>query len=267
VIWEVTRATARRDYLLERSYHFQLTMRYISTIFGVLMFYFIGRLVGNAAELQQYGGEYFSFALIGLIVMALANTGVRQVSRTFTGESSSRTLEILLTAPTPLGSIIAGSLVVPFALSGINVAVYLVVGFLLGGVSYTIGGSLLALPILILTVGTFVAVGITSAAFLVLTRRGEPFSTLMMQTTNVLAGTVFPVAVLPGYLQVAAHLLPAFYGLRALRAVLLSNGGLDAVWSDVLILLAFNVVLLPLAMWALHGSLRVARRLGTLASS
>lgn len=230
------------------------------------MFFFIGRLVGEAEELQQYGGEYFDFALIGLIVMSFASTAAQQVSRTFTGESSAPTLEILLTAPARLGSIIAGSLTIPFALTSITAGVYLLMGLLLGGVNYSIGGSLLAIPILTLTVGTFVALGVASAAFLVLTRRGEPFTNLALQTTNLLAGTLFPVAVLPGVLQVLSHLLPAFYGLRALREVLLSGGGFADIWHDILILLGFNVVLLGVSMWMLHKALRLAKRLGTLAS-
>lgn len=264
--WQTLIAITWRDLLLERSYQFQLAMRYVSTFFTVVVFFFIGRLVGDADELGAYGGDYFEFALIGLILMSLATIALSQVSHTFTGESSSRTLELLLASSTPLKSVIAGSLVVPFGLGAVNLGIYLGVGFALGGVNYPLGGSLLAVPILALTILTYVALGIMSAAFLVLTRRGEPFSTLALQMTNVLAGTVFPVEVLPSALQVVSRLFPAFYGLRALRAVLLTGAGIDAVWRDVLILVAFNVVLLPVSMWTLGRALSVAKRLGTLSS-
>lgn len=51
-----------------------------------------------------------------------------------------------------------------------------------------------------------------------------------------------------------------------LRAILLADAGLSAIWQDVLILLGFNLVLIPSSIWALNGALRVGRRLGTLAS-
>ncbi|MEX1133487.1 MAG: ABC transporter permease [Acidimicrobiia bacterium] len=260
-------AITRRDARLELSYHFQLTMRYVSTVFVVAVFFFIGKLVGDAEPLEQFQGGYFAFALIGLVVMGLAAIGLREVSRTFTGEASAGTLEILLASPTPLSLILAGSLVIPFGLGLIDTSIYLLIGRTLGGVVYTLPGPLLAAPILVLTIGTFVAVGILATAFLVLTRRGEPFTILALQATNLLAGTLYPVEVLPEPLQIAAHLVPAFYGLRALREVLLSGAGLESIWDEALILLAFNVVLLPLSMWALRRALRLARTTGTLASS
>ena len=266
-IWGQVGAITRRDAQLELSYHFQLTMRYVSTVFAVAVFFFIGRLVGDAEQLEQFRGGYFAFALIGLVVTGLAAVGLREVSRTFTGEASAGTLEILLASPTPLSSILAGSLVVPFGLGLVEMGVYLLVGWALGGVVYTFHGVLLAIPLLVLTIGTFVAIGVLATAFLVLTRRGEPFTLLSLQATNLLAGTVFPVAVLPESLQVVAHLIPAFYGLSAMRAVLLSGAGLGTIWDEALVLVGFNVILLPLSMWALRSSLRLARTTGTLASA
>lgn len=266
-VWARITAVTRRDARIELSYHFQLGMRYFSTVLSVAMFFFIGKLVREAPELDRFRGGYFAFALIGLVVIAFATIAVREVGRTFTTEASAGTLEILLAGPTPLSSIIAGSLVIPLGIGVTDMAIYLGVGLLLGGVAYTLGGALLALPILGLTTLTFVAIGIFAAAFLVLTRRGEPFGLLALGATSLLAGTLFPVALLPEPLQVLAHLLPAFYGLNAIRSVLLAGVGIEAVWDEMLILVAFNLVLLPLSMWALRASLRQARILGTLVSS
>jgi len=266
-IWDQVGAITRRDAQLELSYHFQLTMRYVSTVFAAAVFFFIGKLVGDFEPLDPFQGGYFAFALIGLTVTGLAVVGLRETSRTFTGEASAGTLEILLASPTPLCTILGGSLVVPFGFGLIETAIYLLIGWTLGGVVYTFQGLLLAVPILVLTIGTFVAVGILATAFLVLTRRGEPFTILVLQATNLLAGTLYPVEVLPEPLQIAAHFVPAFYGLRALRAVLLSGAGLESIWTDALILLGFNLVLLPLSMWALRSALRLARTTGTLASA
>jgi ABC-2 type transport system permease protein len=266
-VWSQISAITRRDARIELSYHFQLAMRYFSTLLSVALFFFIGKLVRDAPELEQYSGGYFSFALIGLIVTAFATIALREVSRTFTTEASAGTLEILLAGPTPLSSIIAGSLVVPFGIGVTDMVIYLAAGFFFGGVEYTLWGSLLAIPILILTILSFVAVGIFATAFLVLTKRGEPFSLLVLGATSLLAGTLFPVSLLPAPLQALSRLLPAYYGLNALREVLLAGAGLEAVWDEILVLVAFNLVLLPLSMWALRRSLREARVLGTLVSS
>jgi ABC-2 type transport system permease protein len=266
-LWSRISAITRRDARIELSYHFQLAMRYFSTLLSVAVFFFIGKLVRGAPELEPYSGGYFAFALIGLVVTAFATIALREVSRTFTTEASAGTLEILLAGPTPLSSIIAGSLVVPLGIGVTDMVIYLAAGFFLGGVAYTLWGALLAIPILVLTILSFVAVGIFATAFLVLTRRGEPLSFFVLGATSLLAGTLFPVALLPEPLQALARLFPAFYGLNALRAVLLGGAGLEAVWDEILVLVIFNLVLFPMSMWVLRQSLRQARVLGTLVSS
>jgi ABC-2 type transport system permease protein len=266
-LWSRISAITRRDARIELSYHFQLAMRYFTTLLSVAIFFFIGKLVRGAPELEPYSGGYFAFALIGLVVTAFATIALREVSRTFTTEASAGTLEILLAGPTPLSSIIAGSLVVPLGIGVTDMVIYLAAGFFLGGVAYTLWGALLAIPILVLTILSFVAVGIFATAFLVLTRRGEPLSFFVLGATSLLAGTLFPVALLPDPLQALARLFPAFYGLNALRAVLLGGAGLEAVWDEILVLVIFNLVLFPMSMWVLRQSLRQARVLGTLVSS
>lgn len=264
--WERIAALARRDARVERTYHFQLVMRYASIAFSVAVFYFIGKLVAEPQALEQFEGGYFSFVLVGLIVSALAAVGLKAVIQAVASETSAGTLEILLAGDTPLRTVVAGSLLVPFGLGLIETALYLAIGWALAGEAYGLVALLSALPIVLLTVGTFIAIGILAAAFLILTKRGEPFTALALQASSLLAGTLFPVAVLPMPLQVAAHLLPAFYGLRGIRAILLAGQSLADVWFDVVVLIGFNLVLLPLSMMALRKALRVAKVTGILAT-
>jgi ABC-2 type transport system permease protein len=143
-------------------------------------------------------------------------------------------------------------------------ALYLGVGILVADLVITASGLLLSALLLVLTLGTFAAVGIFSATVIVLTKRGDPFSSLALQASNLLAGAVFPVAVLPEAFQAMSRLVPAFYGLRGVRDVLLADAGLADVYPDLLALLVFNIVLLPAAMWSLSRALNVARTIGTL---
>jgi len=116
------------------------------------------------------------------------------------------------------------------------------------------------------TLALFAAIGAISAAFIVLSKRGDPFTPMITQTTNFLAGALFPIAVLPVFLQGVAHLLPMFYALQVLRGGLINGESVADVSGDLLILLAFAVVLLPLSLHMLKRALRVARVTGTLSS-
>jgi ABC-2 type transport system permease protein len=260
------RALARRDKRILLSYNFALAMRVISVAFGVFSFYFLGQLVGDAPEVARYDGGYFAFALVGLIVVSFSITCVSSFSVSINQAQADRTLELLLATSTGLGTLLAGTLIVPFLTISVQMSLFVLIGALLG-IGITLAEIALAVPFLLLTCGTFAAVGIAAAAVVVMSKRGDPFAALAIELTNLLAGAVFPVALLPGVLQAVAHAIPATYGLRALRAVLLEDAGAAAVAGDALILLAFNVVMFPLALGLLRWALKVARVTGTLANA
>lgn len=262
--WYRVGALARRDARIELSYHFQLVLRVFTLGISVVMFFYLDRLVGSSPALAGYEGSYFEFVLIGLVVTGFAMTCVNTFGKSIMGAQNDGTFEILLATTAPLSTLMAGTLVVPLALALVDAIVVLGLGWLLSGDTFRFLAVLTAIPLLLLTLGTFCAVGILSASVIVLTKRGDPFSALTLQASSLLAGALFPVALLPVALQALAKLVPAYWGLQGLREALLNDAGLADVVTELAVLTAFNVVLLPAAMWLLSRALRVARVTGTL---
>src|SRR5690349_22145003 len=104
----------------------------------------------------------------------------------------------------------------------------------------------------------FSGLGILSASYLLIFKRGNPAKWLFLGISSVAGGMLFPVSVLPGWLQPVAHLNPVTYGLEAMRSALLGGAGVAALGRPLGILLLFAVVLLPLSMAAFAWSLRRA---------
>jgi ABC-2 type transport system permease protein len=257
-------ALARRDLRVELSYHFQLYLRFFNIVFAVTMFYFLGQLVGDAPALSGLRGGYLEFVVVGLVLTGFAHACTTAFNQAITEAQADDTLEILLATPARFGTLLGGTLTVPLGFSAIDTALYLTLVSLFVGGSIDPSGLLVALPILLLVLGTFAALGILSAAVIVLTKRGDPFSTLAIQVSNLLAGAMFPVAVMPEALQLLAWAVPAFYGLRSIRAALLADAGfVDVAW-DALVLIGFNLVLLPLSLIAFRRAVAIARVTGTL---
>ena len=181
-------------------------------------------------------------------------------------EQTSGTLEVLLATPTALPTLFVGSLVVPLGFALIEIIFVFGVAIVLAGAHFQLGGLLTAALAMPPTLALFAAIGAVSAAFIVLSKRGDPFTPMVTQTTNFLAGALFPIAVLPGVLQSIAHVLPPFYALQVLREGLINGKSVGAVWVDYLMLIGFAVVLLPLSLAFLKKALRVSRVTGTLSS-
>jgi ABC-2 type transport system permease protein len=257
-------ALARRDLVIELSYQFQLVLRLFSILMAIATFFFLGRLVGDSDELAGYAGGYFEFVLIGLVVMGFSQACVNAFGRSIQAAQGDGTFEILLSTSTRLTTLMLGTLVVPMLFAAAEAAIYLAFGWGLTGFVPPLGGVAIAGVLLLLTLGTFAAVGIFSAAVIVLTKRGDPFSSMVLQASNLLAGAMFPIALFPDWLQVVSRFVPAFYGLRGTREVLLAGGGIGDVSADLIALVVLNAVLLPASLFALTRAIRMARITGTL---
>jgi ABC-2 type transport system permease protein len=76
------------------------------------------------------------------------------------------------------------------------------------------------------------------------------------------SGAVFPVSVLPGWLQPLGEVVPTRFAFDGLRAALFEGGG----WhGDVLALVLFAAVALPLATALFRAALSWSKRTGSLA--
>jgi ABC-type multidrug transport system permease subunit len=71
-------------------------------------------------------------------------------------------------------------------------------------------------------------------------RRGQIGS-----VSTLLGGVLYPITVLPIWLQIFSYLLPITYSLRGMRHALLQGYSLAALSLDILALAMFSVVLLP----------------------
>ncbi len=258
-------AIARRDFWVEVSYQFALMTRFFSIAVSVGVYYFIAKIV-DPAKVAQYAGHYFEFVLIGLLLGAISSVGLGAFSDTIQAEQTSGTLEVLLATPTALPTLFLGSLLIPLGFALVEITFVFGVAIVGLGANFQASGMLTAVLAMPATLALFAAIGAISASFIVLSKRGDPFTPLVTQTTNFLAGALFPIAVLPGFLQGVAHLLPPFYALQVLREGLINGKSVTQVGGDYAALTAFAIVLLPLSLFVLKKALRAARVTGTLGS-
>ena len=121
-----------------------------------------------------------------------------------------------------------------------------------------------AILIQLLTVLAFNSLGIMSASFIMVFKRGNPLTMIMNTASNLLGGVYYPVTVLPSWLGAFAHLVPTTYSLRAMRLAVLQGYSLRALAPDMLVLTLFSAVLFPLSMVAFRLAVRKARMDGSL---
>ncbi len=168
-------------------------------------------------------------------------------------------------APTSLPSIITGSALWSYIFTAFRVLVYLLLGTLLFGVSFSGANYVAALIGLILAIISFASIGIISAAIIMVIKRGDAHTGLIASVANLVGGVYYPVAILPRGLRLVAKLLPITYALRVMRQALLAGASWSELAPDLVALAIFCIVLLPFSLLIFHHAVQRARFEGMLA--
>jgi ABC-2 type transport system permease protein len=251
-----------RDATMAVSYRLEFVLHLATVVFYVSALYFLSDMVGQNVAMAPYGG-YLPFAAIGMAVASFFHTGFDSFAKALHREQLHGTLEALLIAPLRLSTIAVCSYAWRFFWSTIISLVYVVAAVVLYDTRLQ-GSLLLALTLLLLTTLAFASLGLISASFVMVYKRGDPVGMLLGGVSFLLGGVFYPVHVLPDWLQKIASILPITHGLEAIRAVLLRGEGIAAVWPQLLILCGFAGVGIPLGMLCFGAAVRRAKREGTL---
>ncbi len=261
-------AFLKKDALLEVSYRFSFVLQFASIFFSVVMFYFVAKLLGDAPSvrnaLKEYGGSYFAFVLIGIAFSNFLSVGLGSFSTSIRAEQMMGTLEAMLVTPTRLSNIVLSSSQWNFTFTSLRVGVYLLLGALFFGLDLSGANVLPALVALLLTVIAFSSLGIISASFIMIFKRGDPIAWALSTSSTLLGGVYYPITILPGWLQVISYMFPITYSLRAIRLALLEGTGFAGISNDLIALVVFSVITLPISLMIFRYAVHRAKKDGSL---
>lgn len=255
-----------RDFAIARGYRGALVLETLEALFGVATFFYLSRFV-ESPELERAlptGTNYFAFALVGFAFFDYQSVALSAFDASIEEARQNRTLEALLVTQTPLPVILAGSAVYPFLVMALRTCVYLAWGALFFGFAPPAANWPAAIVVLGASVLAFAGLGILSASYSVLFRRGNPAKWVVLGLSGLVAGLMYPVSVLPHVLQMLARLIPVTYSLEGMRAAVLAGAGWSEIWPSVAALLVFAAVLLPVSFAVFAWALRRTKITGTL---
>jgi ABC-2 type transport system permease protein len=118
--------------------------------------------------------------------------------------------------------------------------------------------------VLIASIMAFTGLGVLSASYALLFKRGNPVKWIFLGIAGLVSGVMYPVTVLPGVLQTLARLVPVTYSLEGMRNALLQHASLLSLWPTLRALLLFALVLLPISLAVFSWALRRTKITGTL---
>ncbi len=256
-----------KDAREEVSYKFNFLLFLGGVLFSALSFYFLGQLIPDktTAGLQRFGGSYFPFALIGLAASHFFNQAQNGISRKLREAQMVGTLEALMLTETPGKLSILLFSVYPIVSSIVIILLYLLGGWLFFDLPFSSVNSLSTFIIIALSTLPLLGIGLLSASFVLIFKRGDPIAYISMAIGYLLSGVYYPIEVLPKWLQSISQLIPMTHSLEGLRMAILAGKPISELGNIALILSAFGIVLMPLGYLALNLAMKKARRDGSLA--
>lgn len=262
----VAAAFIKRDFSQAISYRFSFMLQIGGVFFSVAIFYFLSELFGGsiAPQLEPYGGNYFSFVLIGLAFTGFLGLSLSSFAASIREGQVMGTLEIMLLSPTRLSAILISSSLWGYMMTVFRVVLYLIVGAFVFGADLgeaNVGGALL---IMILSIASFTGFGVLSAALVLIVKKGDPLAIILNGASSLLAGVFYPVAVLPDWLEPVSKVLPLTYALDSMRLAMLQGQSIYELRYDILILLGFTLILTPISFLVFRRALKKAKMEGSL---
>ncbi|MBI3933347.1 MAG: ABC transporter permease [Acidobacteria bacterium] len=250
----------RRDFRNDVSYRLSFLLEILNIILTLASFYFLSKLLG-----EQVSGRYapFPFLLLGMAVNGYMTTALYCFSQSIRGSQQMGVLKAVLATPvSPLAFVFFSSLY-PLFRAALDAMVYLAGGVLLG-VSLANMNLLSALVLFVLSALAFASIGILSATFTLVFKKGDPLLWAFGGLSWLLGGVFYPLEVLPPLLRQAAALLPITHALTGMRMAMLEGASLSMLVPQIEALALFAAIGLPLSLLLFRSGMHWTRTSGSL---
>ena len=256
-------AVIKKDVLSALRYRNALLFAVFGPVAQIVTFYYLARAIGP--QFRPEGLSYFTFLLVGTGFYMFLVAGMHSFLRTIQESQQTGTLEVLMTTSTSPAVLLLLSALSSFG-TGMTQLILYIAGalmFITRQIHASVVGTALILAVFLLSVAIAIAVGMFAAGLQVWMQKGSAALWLFGSTAWVLSGTMFPVEALPAPVRAVSNLLPVTHALTAMRLAVL-EGMSPVLQSEMVILLLFTLILVPLSIAFFSWTVRHARKCGTL---
>jgi len=259
-----------RDFKIYWTYKFWVIFDIIDIAILVATYYFVSQII-TPAQLVSEGyssGDYFTFAMLGIAFSQYVQNSVHGLTEGVRDEQWTGTIETILSSATNYRAYLLGASLFRFLYGTIILVGALGLGLLIGGRVILTPTSLLTGAVFaLLLVAGHLAIGAMSAGIVVMINPGDPIAWGFTWLTQLVSGVFYPLGLLPWYLKWLGFALPLTYSLDGIRRTFMNGETFfnsAVLQTDLVALLAFIVVMVPLSLQVFAWAYRRSQREGTL---
>jgi ABC-2 type transport system permease protein len=254
-------AVLRRDLRIFLSYRARFASQAASTLFSLVLFYYVSRLV----HVRSFGSpdRYYAFVVVGLSLLGVIYSSfsapalVRQ-------ELVAGTLERLVLSPFGAVRGVIAMTLFPLVYAACLSALSLLLAVAVFGLHLHALGVIASIPVLALALLAFLPFGLLLAGLTIALKQENVGTSWLVAVLSLVGGLYFPVSLLPGWVRIAGELQPFTPATALLRHLLVGSPLGEAPALALVKIGAFAAVLLPASVIALKAALRLGQRRATI---
>lgn len=222
------------------TYRTQLILGFLTGVVSLAQFAILGYYIstgGTPPGIEQYGGNFIAFMIVGSLFSAISLMMMNSLKMQIQSEQKRGTLEAIALSKAGLFKfLIAGSLFGLITTLISSTAIFAIFGSLF---DFELNLNPLGLIIAVAcTVVCMWTIGLCAAAYILVSKQGEPVTWVVTTLLTLFSGVMYPVSVFPDPVATAVTFLPTTGMLHSIRLALFSG----ASTSEVLIILTPTIV-------------------------
>jgi ABC-2 type transport system permease protein len=255
-------AVTKRDILVFRSYRLRFLSQIVSGFPAVALTYYISRLV----SVKSFGSpdDYFAYAVIGFVILQVLYSTVGNLPARVRQELVAGTFEKFVVSPFGAAAAVVSMTVFPFVLALFAAASTIAFAVLVFGMPMHWPTVALSIPLAVFGCLSFAPFALLGAAAVIFVKQAQTGTAFMVTGISFVAGFLFPVSLLPGWIRWMSDVQPFTPTVDLLRHVLAGSKLHDALSMELLKMSLSAAVLLPATIWVLSSAIRLSQRRGTI---
>jgi ABC-2 type transport system permease protein len=222
------------------------TTLFWNLLFPIFLLVIYSQIFGQNRVSDQ---DYMTWVVPGVVVFNILTFGLLSSGTTMVQMREKGVLRRLQATPIPAGQLVGSYLLVNVLIAMLQSMIILVFCALLFRTQLTVQSAALALPMMVLGILTFVAIGQVISGVAPTAGVAVAVGQIINFSQMFITDMVMPMQFMPEWIKKIAPYLPSYAVVQLVRPPLMNGTLSPTLWSNLAVTAAYTVVAGTLAAW------------------
>ena len=257
----------RKDFLFEFTYKITFFGQFLGIFLTAISFFFISETFFGleSSHLESFNNNYFLFATIGIAIIDIVITIMRSLTLSLRESQSLGFVEILFISNISPVYIFFCSAIYPFFKGVLKFLFYLFLLQIIGNHAFTLSSVCITFLLFIVMIIPFLALSFLALSFVLYFKQADPVNFFINMVVSIFSGIIYPVSVLPDFMQKISNIIPLTHQLNSIRYILINNSFDEYMFSNLFFLHIFiSIIFLFICIEVFKNIIFIAKKNGTI---